>query len=170
MLLPTGDVSSYRLPSESGGFLCFPNSFQGPSQGSFQFPLCDDSSVLAGSFQNLTHIQASPSPVVQFPGNILAAMHLPALPSLPGFGQWCLFFRDMKSIPCTPGTCNAFSGIFTASALAMAFLGKASPKMMIDILCFGMWWDSPGLELRETWAVFDLFSFSVSLADWTLNS
>lgn len=126
VLLPTGDVSSYRFPSGSGGFFCFLNSFQGPSQGSFQF--WDDSSAFGRLPSLNSHIPACPTLVVQFPDNIPAS-HCPAGPPwiwvvVPVL-QRCW---DMKSIPCTPGSC---CGISTASSLAMVLPAKASPKMMI---------------------------------------
>lgn len=77
VLLPTGDVSSYRLPSGSGGFFCFLNSFQGPSWGSFQFPLCDDSSAFSWL---LSDILLTSKPVLPSLSNSLTISLQPCIP------------------------------------------------------------------------------------------
>lgn len=108
-------------------FFCFLNSFQGPSWGSFQFPLCDDSSAFGCLLSVNSHTSKPALPLPNSMTNPCShALHCPADPNcvwvvVPAL-QRCW---DMKFIPCAPGSCNGFSGIFT---LAMVLLGKASPK------------------------------------------
>lgn len=52
-LLEMSQVTDFHQGLEV--FFCFLNSFQGPSQGSFQFPLCDDSSALGWLLSNISH-------------------------------------------------------------------------------------------------------------------
>lgn len=111
-------------------FFCFLNSFQGPSWGSFQFPLCDDSSAFGCLLSVNSHTSKPALPLPNSMTNPCShALHCPADPNcvwvvVPAL-QRCW---DMKFIPCAPGSCNGFSGIFT---LAMVLLGKASPKTVI---------------------------------------
>lgn len=87
VLLPTGDVSSYRFPSRSGFFFCFLSSFQGPSQGSFQFPLYGDSSALGWLLSDNFHTSKPVLPLSCSLTVLPAAVHLAALLILPFLGS-----------------------------------------------------------------------------------
>lgn len=89
--------------------------------------------LLAGSLQSiLTYLSLSCPYLIpwQYP-----CSHAPRCPADPNW-IWVVVpvlrrCWDMKFFPCTPGSCNGFSGIFIASSLAMILLGKASPQAMI---------------------------------------
>lgn len=62
-----------------GLFFCFLNSFQGPSQGSFQFPLYGDSSAFGWLLSDSFHASKPVLPLSCSLTILLAAVYLPDL-------------------------------------------------------------------------------------------
>lgn len=169
VLLPTGDVSSYRFPSGSGGFFVFSIASRGP-RGEVSSSLSVMTAVLlAASFQSTLTLPSLlyPCPI---PWQILAAMHFTALLILTVFGLWYLLFRDAGTWNPSPVHLGPAMASVASSLWQWFCLERQAPKQWSEIPHFGMWCESPGLALWETWAVFSFFSFSLSLADWTFKS
>lgn len=149
VLLPTGDVSSYRLPSESGGFFVFSQQLPGALAGKFPVPsLWWQQHFWLAPFR-ISHTSKPPLALLS---NSLAISWQPCT-SLP-----CRAYLGLGSGACSSGTWNS----------SPAHLGPAMPSVASSLPLLWQWFFLER-QAPKWWLIYCVLECGGTLLVWNFK-